>query len=86
MKIISNNKYEFKLGTWSIFGKKQSDDGATVILKRPSAHTHINFESISEAVETVQNHLETYDRKIKADELQNKYLNSEAGAWGRSGT
>ena len=86
MKNLSNKMYDFKLGTYSYMGKKISSFGATVILKRPSAHTHINFEDISEAVDTIKDHVSKYNTKVKLDAMQDEYLNSEAGAWGRSGT
>jgi len=86
MKNLSNKMYDFKLGTYSYMGKKISSFGATVLLKRPSAHTHINFEDISEAVNTIKDHVSKYEDKVKVDMHQDNYLNSEAGAWGRSGT
>ena len=86
MKNLSNEKYDFKLGTYSFMGNKISSFGATVILKRPSAHTHINFDSVSEAIATIKDHVSKYDTKVELDKMQDEYLNSEAGAWGRSGT
>mgnify|MGYP006250593171 FL=1 len=86
MKNLSNEKYDFKTGTYDYMGNKTSSFGATVILKRPSAHTHINFDDISEAVDTIKDHVSKYDAKAKVDAMQDEYLNSEAGAWGRSGT
>ena len=86
MKNLSNEKYDFKTGTYDYMGNKTSSFGATVILKRPSAHTHINFDDISEAVDTIKDHVSKYNTKVKLDTMQDEYLNSEAGAWGRSGT
>ena len=86
MKNLSNEKYDFKLGTYDYMGNKTSSFGATVILKRPSAHTHINFEDISEAIDTIKDHVSKWDDKVKIDNHTDNYLNSEAGAWGRSGT
>lgn len=86
MKNLSNEKFDFKTGTYDYMGNKTSSFGATVILKRPSAHTHINFEDISEAVDTIKDHVSKYNTKVKLDAMQDEYLNSEAGAWGRSGT
>ena len=86
MKNLSNEKYDFKTGTYDYMGNKTSSFGATVILKRPSAHTHINFDDISEAVDTIKDHVSKYDAKVKLDTMQDEYLNSEAGAWGYSGT
>ena len=86
MKSMNNEMYEFKLGTYSFMGNKISSFGATVILKRPSAHTHINFEDISEAIDTIKDHVSKYEDKAKVDMHMDNYLNSEAGAWGRSGT
>ena len=86
MKNLSNEKYDFKTGTYDYMGNKISSLGATVVIKRPSAHTHINFDDISEAVDTIKDHVSKYDTKVKLDAMQDEYLNSEAGAWGRSGT
>ncbi len=86
MKNFSNKMYDFKLGTYSYMGNKISSLGATVILKRPSAHTHINFDDISDAIHVIKDHVSKYDTKVKLDTMQDEYLNSEAGAWGRSGT
>ena len=86
MKNLSNEKYDFKTGTYDYMGNKTSSFGATVILKRPSAHTHINFDDISEAVDTIKDHVSKYNTKVKLDTMQDEYLNSEAGAWGYSGT
>lgn len=86
MKNLSNEKFDFKTGTYDYMGNKISSFGATVILKRPSAHTHINFDDISEAVNTIKDHVSKWDDKVKVDIHQDNYLNSEAGAWGRSGS
>lgn len=86
MKNLSNEKYDFKTGTYDYMGNKISSFGATVILKRPSAHTHINFDDISDAIHAIKDHVSKYDAKAKVDMHMDNYLNSEAGAWGRSGT
>ena len=86
MKTIDNKMFTFRPGTYNFFNTKLSSFGATVILKRPSAHTHINFDDISEAIDTIKDHVSKYDTKVKLDAMQDEYLNSEAGAWGRSGT
>lgn len=86
MKNLSNKMFDFKTGTYDYMGNKISSFGATVVLKRPSAHTHINFDNISEAVDTIKDHVSKYDTKVKLDAMQDEYLNSEAGAWGRSGS
>tara|TARA_A200000113_G_scaffold46447_1_gene37831 strand:+ start:321 stop:581 length:261 start_codon:yes stop_codon:yes gene_type:complete len=86
MKNLSNEKFDFKTGTYDYMGNKTSSLGATVILKRPSAYTHINFDDISDAIHAIKDHVSKYDTKVKLDTMQDKYLNSEAGAWGRSGT
>ena len=86
MKNLSNKMYDFKTGTYDYMGNKTSSFGATVILKRPSAHTHINFEDISDAIDTIKDHVSKYNTKVKLDAMQDEYLNSEAGAWGRSGS
>ena len=86
MKNLSNKMFDFKTGTYDYMGNKISSFGATVVIKRPSAHTHINFDDISEAVDTIKDHVSKYDAKAKVDMHMDNYLNSKAGAWGRSGT
>ena len=86
MKSMNNEMYEFKLGTYSFMGNKISSFGATVLLKRPSAHTHINFDNVSDAIHAIKDHVSKYEDKVKIDMHTDNYLNSEAGAWGRSGT
>jgi len=86
MKNLSNEKYDFKTGTYDYMGNKINSFGATVILKRPSAHTHINFDEISDAIHAIKDHVSKYDTKVELDKIQDEYLNSEFGAWGYSGT
>ena len=86
MKTINNKMFTFRPGTYSYMGTKLSPYGATVIIKRPSAHTHINFDNISDAIETIKDHVAKYNTKVELDAMQDEYLNSEAGAWGRSNT
>ena len=86
MKNLSNKMFDFKTGTYDYMGNKISSFGATVVIKRPSAHTHINFDDLSEAVDTIKDHVSKYDAKAKVDMHMDNYLNSKAGAWGRSGT
>ena len=86
MKNLSNKMFDFKTGTYDYMGNKISSFGATIVIKRPSAHTHINFDDISEAVDTIKDHVSKYDAKAKVDMHMDNYLNSKAGAWGRSGT
>ena len=70
MKSMNNEMYEFKLGTYSFMGNKISSFGATVLLKRPSARTHINFDSVSEAIATIKDHVSKYEDKVKVDMLR----------------
>ena len=65
MKNLSNKMFDFKTGTYDYMGNKISSFGATVVIKRPSAHTHINFDDISEAVDTIKDHVSKYDAKAK---------------------
>jgi len=84
MKNLDNEKYSLRLGTYSYMGTKHSPFGATVILKRPSGSTHINFDDISEAVDTIKNHLAQWNTKCELDSLQDTYLKSPEGAWGHT--
>jgi len=86
MKTIDNKMFTFRPGTYSFMNTKLSPYGATVVLKRPSSTTHINFDDISEAVKTIKDHVSKYETKVEIDMQLNKYLSSEAGAWGRSET
>ena len=82
MKNLDNEKFSLRLGSYSSLGTKLSPFGATVVLKRPSGSTHINFDNISEAVDTIKNHLAQWNTKCELDALQDSYLNSVEGAWG----
>ena len=84
MKNLDNEKYSLRLGTYSYMGTKHSPFGATVILKRPSGSTHMNFDDISEAVDTIKNHLAQWNTKCELDSLQDSYLKSSEGAWGHT--
>ena len=84
MKNLDNEKYSLRLGTYSYMGTKLSPFGATVVLKRPSGSTHINFDDISEAVDTIKNHLAQWNTKCELDSLQDSYLKSPEGAWGHT--
>ena len=86
MKTTNNKMFTLRFGTYDYFNNKLSPYGATVIIKRPSAHTHINFDNISDAIEAIKDHVAKYNTKVKLDAMQDQYLNSEAGAWGRSNT
>ena len=74
MKNLDNEKFSLRLGSYSSLGTKISPFGATVKLKRPSSTTHINFDNISEAVDTIKNHLAKYDTKCEIDELENRFI------------
>ena len=74
MKNLNNEKFSLRLGSYSSLGTKISPFGATVVLKRPSGSTHINFDNISEAVDTIKNHLAKYDTKCEIDALENRFI------------
>ena len=74
MKNLDNEKFSLRLGSYSSLGTKFSPFGATVVLKRPSGSTHINFDNISEAVDTIKNHLAQYDTKCEIDALENRFI------------
>jgi len=74
MKNLDNEKFSLRLGSYSSLGTKLSPFGATVKLKRPSSTTHINFDNISEAVDTIKNHLAKYDTKCEIDALENRFI------------
>ena len=82
MKNLDNEKFSLRLGSYSSLGTKLSPFGATVVLKRPSGSTHINFDDISEAVATIKSHLAHWDTKCELDAMQDSYLSSAKGAWG----
>ena len=42
-------------------------EGYTVILKRPHSTTHLNINNKDEAWETVNNHVENYEKFVKQD-------------------
>ena len=82
MKNLDNEKFSLRLGSYSSLGTKLSPFGATVVLKRPSGSTHINFDDISEAVNTIKNHLAQWNTKCEIDALERSFLSSVEGAWG----
>ena len=82
MKNLDNEKFTLRLGSYSSLGTKLSPFGATVVLKRPSGSTHINFDDISEAVNTIKNHLAQWNTKCEIDALERSFLSSVEGAWG----
>ena len=82
MKNLDNEKFSLRLGSYSSLGTKLSPFGATVVLKRPSGSTHINFDDISEAVATIKSHLAQWNTKCEIDALERSFLSSAEGAWG----
>ena len=84
MKNLDNEKFTLRLGSYSSLGTKLSPFGATVVLKRPSGSTHINFDDISEAVATIKSHLAQWNTKCEIDALERSFLSSVEGAWGHT--
>ena len=84
MKNLDNEKFSLRLGSYSSLGTKFSPFGATVVLKRPSGSTHINFDDISEAVATIKSHLAQWNTKCEIDALERSFLSSVEGAWGHT--
>jgi len=84
MKNLDNEKFSLRLGSYSSLGTKLSPFGATVVLKRPSGSTHINFDDISEAVDTIKSHLAQWNTKCEIDALERSFLSSVEGAWGHT--
>jgi len=84
MKNLDNEKFSLRLGSYSSLGTKLSPFGATVVLKRPSGSTHINFDDISEAVDTIKSHLAQWNTKCEIDALERSFLSSAEGAWGHT--
>jgi len=84
MKNLDNEKFSLRLGSYSSLGTKLSPFGATVVLKRPSGSTHINFDDISEAVATIKSHLAQWNTKCEIDALERSFLSSVEGAWGHA--
>ena len=84
MKNLDNEKFSLRLGSYSSLGTKLSPFGATVVLKRPSGSTHINFDDISEAVATIKSHLAQWNTKCEIDALERSFLSSVEGAWGHT--
>ena len=57
--------------------------GYTMILKRPHSSTWVHISDKNEALDTINNHIENYDKYVKQDEALGRYLSSDEGAWGR---
>ncbi len=85
---IYDERYTFIDGHKPFYGdvKRGPFEGYTVILKQPSKSTHIHFENYYEAMDTIENHCDNYDKLVKMDNATAEYLSSEEGAWGRSNT
>ena len=82
--IDTQGRYELRSGTWNRFQEKISDDGHSVILKRPHKTTHYVHDSYEQAVETILHHCSMYDTYVKQDNALGEYLSSDDGAWGRN--
>ena len=81
---IDNDMFTFKHGTYNYFNQKTSDHGYTLILKRPTRHTHINFDEFQEAKDTAMNHVASYEDKCKIDQAEIEYC--KANKWTYAGT
>lgn len=84
IKDYENEMVKFQLGTYGGLGNKLHDMGYTVTLKRPFSHTQINFEDFGEAMDTIDNHVENYNKYVEIDKGIDKYCSENS--WTRSGT
>ena len=57
--------------------------GFTIILKQPNHNTYVFLNYEDECWDTINNHIENYDKLVAMDEKRSNYLASEEGKWGR---
>jgi hypothetical protein len=79
--------FTFRHGLYRYLGNdKHSEFGYTIELNNVDSKTYIQLEDFDEAVETCMNHYNRFDKVKELAEARIKYLSSDEGAWGRSGT
>lgn len=84
MQDTKNEMFEYKNGTYTPFGKKTSEFGYTIKLFGGFSTPHINLADEQEAIDTVMNHVENYEKiKANADAIGEYCKNN---AWTRMGT
>ena len=57
--------------------------GFTIILKSLHQSTYVFLNYEEEAWDTINNHIENYDKIVAMDKIRSDYLASDEGAWGR---
>ena len=80
----NDERYAYYEGSFGLYsGHDPNGGGYTIVLKRPKMHTIVRLASYQEAMETIENHCENYDRFVAEDQALGEYLTSDRGAWGR---
>ena len=82
---VIDYRFEFIKGDKRLYGNyiDRTEFAVTVILKSEDRCSYINGLTESEAWDTINNHVENYDKIIASDKRRSDYLMSDEGAWGR---
>lgn len=83
---VSTDAFRFRRGTYTVFNKKQSEFGFTIVLEGVMGQTHVNLSDEQEAIDTCLNAQERWNITQEIRKQTSDYLSSPEGAWGRSGT
>lgn len=84
MKDTKNEMFQYRNGTYTMFGEKTSEFGYTIRLYGGMATPFINLADEQEAIDTIENHVKNYAKiKAQADAI-GKYCSEND--WTTSGT
>ena len=77
---VEDNRFTFVNGFTSMYTGIERGEfvGYTVILKRPNKKTWLLLESEDEAWNTINNHVENYDRYCEQDKAESLYCSNNA--------
>ena len=81
--IDPEGRYELRCGSWTMFNRKISDKGHSIVLKRPRSTSYQIYDSYQEAVHAINDHCKDYEKLVSIDNELGKYLSSNDGKWGR---
>ncbi len=82
--IDPEGRYELRCGSWTMFNRKISDKGHSIVLNRPHSKSYQIYDSYQEAVQAIRDHCEDYEKLVSIDNELGKYLSSGDGRWGRA--
>ena len=82
--IDPEGRYELRCGSWTMFNRKISDKGHSIVLNRPHSKSYQIYDSYQEAVQAIRDHCKDYEDLVSIDKDLSKYLSSGDGKWGRA--